>query len=466
MRTIAIVNQKGGCGKTTTAVNLAGVLARFGERVLLVDLDPQAHCAAGLAIPEDRIDLQIGDVMLASAEKPPDLARLLWRINRNLALAPSTMRLAGLEAARGGLAEAPDRDQRLKRFLDRVSLEFDWCLIDCPPAIGLLTYNALRAADEALIPVETSYFSIHGAKRQINTIRSLARRLGGQTPHRILVTMHDPESRLASELLEDVRTRFGERVLPRPIRLDPKLKEAASFGQPLIEFEPSSAGAADYASLGALLLGRPTPPRLEPPPMASPPQEQRETEPGAAVSETASNGCAAEPERSEASSAESPPASFVTDRAADLVARARRLAARSASLHARLQRDPDVAGVADPPPGPKKEAPLSHGPRETSRGVLFVHTAPPTSRVSVAGDFNGWSATATPMRYNEAVGVHEVCVPTSPGRLEYRFVVDGRWEADPRNPSRTVNPFGETNSVVVVTRSSVQPAAASSEGAD
>ncbi len=180
MRTIAIVNQKGGCGKTTSAINLAGVFAASGYKTLLVDMDPQSHCAAGLAIPEQRIDVQIGDAMAGiGTSREVDLERLLWRVSRNLDLAPSTMKLATVEAARGELAGKADAESRLSKVLRRIADRYDICFIDCSPAIGLLTYNAIVAADEVIIPVETGFFSLQGATKQVNTIRSMAKRLGG-----------------------------------------------------------------------------------------------------------------------------------------------------------------------------------------------------------------------------------------------------------------------------------------------
>lgn len=256
MRCITIINQKGGCGKTTTSINLAGIFARLGLRTLLVDMDPQSHCAAGLAIPEQRIDLDIGDAMLAPDLGAMDWSRVLWRVSRNFDLAPSRMRLAGLEASRGGLADRPDKERRLSAVLNALAPNYDIACVDCSPAIGLLAFNAITAASEIIIPVETSYFSLQGATKQVNTVRSVERRLGAKAPAWLLATMHDESSALAVDLLNELRRRFGNRVIPVVIHLDGALKESASFGQPVAEYAPQSLAAAQYLSLARWLLDR------------------------------------------------------------------------------------------------------------------------------------------------------------------------------------------------------------------
>ena len=133
VRIITIINQKGGCGKTTTAINLAGTFAKQGLRTLLVDMDPQSHCAAGLGVPENRIDLDIGDAMLTPGNRPLDTSRLLWRVGRRLDLAPSRTKLAGLEASRGGLADLLDREKRLAAVVSQFKHEYDVVCVDCPP---------------------------------------------------------------------------------------------------------------------------------------------------------------------------------------------------------------------------------------------------------------------------------------------------------------------------------------------
>jgi chromosome partitioning protein len=174
---------------------------------------------------------------------------MLWEVAKNLRLAPSTLSLAGLEAARGGLAHLPDRDARLSQFLDRVADRFDWCVIDCPPTIGLLTFNALRAADEAIIPVETGFFSLKGSERQAAAIQAMSTRLERELPLRILPTLHRPSAKLATDLLAAIERRHGMLTMPLVIREHESLREAAGFGQPITEYAPGSEACLDFIAL-------------------------------------------------------------------------------------------------------------------------------------------------------------------------------------------------------------------------
>lgn len=481
MRIIAIINQKGGSGKTTTAINLAASLAKLGRRVLLVDADPQSHCALGLSIPEAQVDLHLGDALLAPDYRPLDRDRLIWNVSKGLDLIPSTTRLAALEAARGGLAEREDRDRRMLVMLQTMAHEYDWCFVDCPPFIGLLTFNALRAADEVLIPVETSYFAMHGAAKQINTIAALGRRFGVSIPYRILPTLHDERSNLAQEIMGELALRFENDLIPQHIRFDPKLREAVSAGLPVSEFDPQAPGSADYA---ALALYYDLAPRLEKRAIIEPALPANPLAPqGPEVTFTGQRppmaplpiGGFADPGTSRPIA----PAT-ISNRAAELAERARRLASQSLTLNARLESDPDVARVLrelDTTPGspeipgmpvagtPGMTAPgipgtlrLAERPtdepiagvRLTSRGVLFLCPAPADASVFITGDHNGWSMDATPMRFNHAAGVHEALVPLPPGRFRYRYLIDGLSMHDASNPAREESALGGYNSVVLV----------------
>ncbi len=248
LRTFAIVNQKGGCGKTTTSINLAALYARRGFRTLLIDMDPQAHCAAGLGVPEEQIEKNIGDAMVAKHDETLDKEEYLWEISRNFHLAPSTMMLTALEAPGGALQSMPDRDRRLESLLALWDKDFDRCVIDCPPNIGLLTFNALRAATETLIPVETGFFSLRGARKQRKTVDALVSQIGKPLPCRIIPSIHRP-SPLARTLLMRLQESFAPEVAPTVIREHETLREAASFGQPVCEFAPGSEAESDFTAL-------------------------------------------------------------------------------------------------------------------------------------------------------------------------------------------------------------------------
>lgn len=454
MRTVAIINQKGGSGKTTTAINLSSALARRSQRTLLVDMDPQSHCALGVAIPENQIELQVGDVLTARPGRPLDRSRLMWQISRDLELIPSTTKLAGVEAARGGLADREDRDTCLGNYLKTLEENYDYCVIDCPPSIGLLTFNALRAADEVLIPVETGYFALQGASKQVSTIRALCRRFGVRIPYRILPTMHDEQSVLARDILEQLRNRFPKQMLDVVIRLDLKLREAASLGLPVQEYDITSRGARDYDTLSQRYTDAALRPAYDDnePVMPSLPLSASRIR-GTAHQQSPLVGIQTSPMVTKAA----PPMT----RAAELAARARQLASRSVELNARLDRDEDLAAVnkTEPPKTlPHVQTELKRIPRvqrlygahSTSKGLLFAYPAGPQAAVFVAGDHNGWSTTATPLHYNPEMGLHETCIAVLPGTYKYRLIVNGQWLTDPHNPRAEPNPYGGRDSVAVV----------------
>lgn len=453
LRTIAVINQKGGSGKTTTAINLAGMLAKRGCRTLLIDIDPQAHCSLGLSIPDERIDCHIGDAMLAADPSKIEVDRLIWEIATNLDLIPSSMRLAGLESARGGLSDTQDRDLRLARVTNWLEAGYEFCIIDCPPSIGLLTFNALRCATEVLIPIEMGYFALHGATKQVGTLRAVQRRFGTVTPYRVLATMFDPESPLANDILAETRQRFADDMVPVTIRFDAALKQAASLGRLIGSVAPDSRGARDYSDLADWII------------------EQVPTIPGGVSWEDAPLDEVYPPHGAEMlPRAIEEPASIpalaieescvrVLSRAEELASRARALSRQSEQLEAKLNADPEVSRtIRELQPaaqGTRQETQqqdLSRvfGVRETSQGVLFVQPGGPYMTVCIAGDHNGWSATQTPMRYNPHLGVHERLLKLPAGVFRYRLVVNGQWITDPYNPRIQQSRDGGLESVVIV----------------
>lgn len=247
MRTITIANQKGGCGKTTVAINLAASLAREGRRVLLIDLDPQGHCALGMAVPDEQIDLSIVDCLLNQVEgEPVELARITWQITPNLDLAPSRTNLATLEPR---LSERPESDGLLRELLAANASRYEFCVVDCPPHLGLLMRNGLRAAQDVVIPVDTGFFSLHGLTQQLATIEAICEGNGAAPSIHVLPNQYDVRTKLAREIIAELRQRFSGLVFETIINFNTKLKEGASYGQPITEFAPSSMGARDFQRL-------------------------------------------------------------------------------------------------------------------------------------------------------------------------------------------------------------------------
>ncbi len=447
VRTIAIINQKGGCGKTTCSINLAASLSAKGKRTLLVDMDPQSHCAMGLAVPDAQIEKSIADMLRVGLDGSMAMSEVTWQIARNFDLAPSSITLAGMEAQ---LATAPDKDRRLVQVLSTVQDQYDFCIVDCPPSIGLLTFNALRASDEVLIPVETGFFSMQGAVRQQQTIQMLARRAGHHVRFKVLATMYDVRTKLAREILSELKRHFDEELLPIVINFNSKLKEAASFGQPITEYDAASRGMQDFERLTEWLLANPPAPAPAVMPQFEEPEHALASGATATTTTTANH-----------------PA---MSRAAELVERARALSTRTAELSSRLASDDDAQAegfTAPTPPKPELQAndapapvtpPDSYekklaglfGARHTAQGLLFIQPNGKAANVAIAGDFNGWNPATTQLKRDESLGVWQACVTVPPGRYRYRLVVDGQWVQDPYNSYVESNPFGELNNIVVV----------------
>jgi chromosome partitioning protein len=247
MRIIAIVNQKGGCGKTTTTVNLAGALEADGARVLVIDLDPQAHATLALGIDPEELDENLYEV-LADPGGERALGNVILQVSDRLDIAPSSIVLSALEQKLAG--ERHDaRTQRLSAALEHLGPIYDYVLIDCPPNVGLLTFNALRCAGEVIIPLEPSYFAVDGVQKLLETIGLLSDRIGHQLAVRILPTMYDGRTRYARQTLADIRELFKDLCFDTVIRQNVKLREAARRGVPIIRYAASANGSLDYSAV-------------------------------------------------------------------------------------------------------------------------------------------------------------------------------------------------------------------------
>jgi len=258
MRSFAVINQKGGVGKTTTAVNVAAALARRGRRVLLVDLDPQAHATLHLGLTLGPEDTSTYDVLVRSA--PAE--QVMRTVEGRLSILPAHIDLVGAEVE---LVEQQDRELVVSRALAGLGGQFDFCLLDCPPSLGLLTINALAAVDEVLIPLQPHFLALQGLGRLLETV-SLVRGVlrPGLRVTGIVLCMYDRGTRLAQEVFQDV-SRFvaeaeyqdawyGARVFETCIRRNIKLAECPSFGQTIFAYAPASHGAEDYLALAGEIL--------------------------------------------------------------------------------------------------------------------------------------------------------------------------------------------------------------------
>jgi chromosome partitioning protein len=249
-RVLAVANQKGGVGKTTTTVNLGAALAEMGYRVLVVDLDPQGNATTGLGVNARNLDTSIYDVLLHDVPvedciEPTNL--------RNLFLVPATIDLAGAEIE---LVPAFSRELRLKRAIAPVLDEFDFVLIDCPPSLGLLTVNALAAANEVAVPIQCEYYALEGLGQLLSNIERVRANLNpGLSVTTIIMTMFDARTRLGEQVVDEVRRHFGDRVCRSVVPRTVRLSEAPSYGQPIIVFDPTCRGATAYRELAKEVSG-------------------------------------------------------------------------------------------------------------------------------------------------------------------------------------------------------------------
>ncbi len=249
-RVIAVANQKGGVGKTTTAVNVAACLAELGYRVLVVDLDPQANATTGLGIDPRSISASMYDVMLRDVPLRECAVRTQYE---RLRVAPSSLDLAGAEIE---LVPAFNRERKLRMAIGSMLDELDFVFIDCPPSLGLLTVNALTAASEVLVPIQCEYYALEGLGQLLRNVELVQRNLNENLEVSIIaLVMFDARTNLASQVVEEVRGHFGGRVCRQVVPRSVRLSEAPSFGQPIIEFDPRSRGALAYRELAKEVSG-------------------------------------------------------------------------------------------------------------------------------------------------------------------------------------------------------------------
>jgi chromosome partitioning protein len=448
MKVIAVVNQKGGCGKTTVSINLASALAEEGKNVLLVDMDPQSHCAVGLAVPEEQIEQSIYDVLISTSRNEPlRLQEILWQITDRMELAPASIDLSAYDQQMSGIAE---RELCLKKILDAVQNNYDYVIIDCPPAVGLLTFSALRAATDVIVPVETGYFALHGLSKQLDTLSILCRRCNHNISVKVLASMYDIRTKMAREILAELRNHFEEKMFKTVVNFNTKLKEAASLGQPISEYDPASKGMKNFKALADEVI------------------QMHE----ASQATELVNTLAGQLESISASADE-----LITNADIDLESFNKAIEEIAQSTE-----DPELAEIAEgeiriiDEPEPIKlldedqstetleiKSAAEHdfmltdekiadyyGVNQIDDAVVFVSLYPRASQVMLAGDFNDWQPEKTSMEKVGQTGAWKAKLNLPSGKYRYRLVVDGQWMHDPYNEITEMNPFGEYNSILEV----------------
>jgi chromosome partitioning protein len=253
MRIIASANQKGGCGKTTTAINLSSSLSLKGKRVLLIDFDPQAHATMGLNIKPSDLEKSIYDVITPKKNGFLGVGDILIAIKDNFDLAPSSLILTAVEQE---LSEIEGREDRLFEAIEELKEEYDYdyIVIDCPPSIGHLCFNALRASDEVIIPIDLSLFSLRGVTKLIEMIALIKDKVGHDVKSRALITMYDRRTRYSRVVLEKVKAEFGDNVFDTVIRYNIRLRETADLGLPVGDYDKNAIGHEDYENLAEEII--------------------------------------------------------------------------------------------------------------------------------------------------------------------------------------------------------------------
>jgi len=377
MNAIAIANQKGGCGKTTTAINLSAALAATGRAILLIDLDPQAHATFGLRANNQPTDKSIYSVLTENPEKRCSLDSCIVHVSPNFDIVPSNIQLSTLEQE---LKDKKDAVSELYRILSSCQSRYKYIIIDCPPSLGFLTFNALRAVGRVIIPIDMSVFSLMGAGKLLGMIELIQMKIGQAPCAHALATLFDKRTQYSQAMLDEIRTFFGDQMLQSVIRVNVTLKRAASAGVSVIDFDNTSNGAKDYLDLSREILR-----------LGDVKHAPQTIAPLVAVQV---------PEKQE----------------------------RAAPIQEEVGK-PVEPGLKD---------------------VTFRFETPEARDIYVVGDFNEWKMSDEGRLGRSENGCWEKRMEIPPGRYRYKFIVDGEWTPDAKNPELESNVFGSFDSIITI----------------
>jgi len=411
VKVIAIANQKGGCGKTTTSINLSSCLSFLGKKVLLLDLDPQSHSSIGLGVNPEELERSLFDVFDDSEDGDLGIKEIIVRINRNLDLAPAQVILSAIEQKLSGVK---GRERKLSDKINSLKNAYDFIVIDCPPSLGLLTFNALAACDEVLVPVEPSFFALHGLKKLLETV-TLVREVVEQkiTAHAV-ITIFDKRTKHSHDVVRDIQKFFGDNTMSVVVRRNIKLQEATRYGKAITEFDKNSIGFKDYMNLAVEVIER---------------CGNEEIPLGASLT------VGEEP--------------LHLPQYADDIINAEPIPAVAVERENVGESDTAVAVQTRPQVDIQVQVKVNCCPRQVHGGTLFSYATALEDTVEVAGEFNNWE----PQKLNTpglTDTIWTTVVPIKTGVYKYKYIVNGEWVLDPDNYHREPNAYAGEDCVVVI----------------
>ena len=328
------------------------------------------------------------------------------------------------------------RENSLKKVLADMGDEFDYVIVDCPPAVGLLTFNALRAATDVIVPVETGYFALHGLSRQLETLKILCERCNQQISVKVLASMYDIRTKMAREILAELRANFDDKMFRTTVNFNTKIKEASSFGQPINEYDPASKGQLDFQTLAEEVVDLQA--KLQRHDLVNSLAGQLEK-----ISSSADELLKAEKTIEKVAQAPQ------IEESIDIELEPIDIQPAQQTLAIEEIDEPDIAPQPQPVSIDEKLSDY-YGVTQTSEAIAFVTLYPRAESVQIAGDFNNWQPAKTPLEKVGQSGVWQTEMKLPAGKYRYRLVVDGQWQQDPYNEHTEVNPFGGFNSVIEV----------------